>query len=699
MTSLALKLSRKLWPEIDHLPTEVRTSGMANIISVLYSAPLFLVGLVWLALETSPEVLQDQFAFLVLTGIFMYALEKLSFFLTIETGNGRYISTEGGLDIVLLWAAIFLVGPSAIWLGVFFVLLVFFRLWHSYTTTGERWNSLRNLTMGGAGNTLAVLVTLEFYERIGGEIPLPGLNPNVVLPALAALGFYFLLTFLLWSGFVLFVLIHRGSLFASNSSAWIIRVVLMALALPNLATPVGVLAAGLYAQNTIFMYLFYVTGIFLIAILARKLSMEAEFNRQRARQLEKLELLGEAIINSPPDASYLPQLLEANVPDMFAGRVIIWINDNQVLLRHPADWDLDPQPVAAWLRNQESASAFVINDPLPWMENSVARRPSVVCPIHDNEAGENIGGIYLEGRRVLPPWGKKELHSLFPPLYSLASQITSALHQAERYAQLLDYQRLSQELSLAGRIQASFLPNRMPDLPGWQLAVTLQPARATSGDFFDFIPLTENKLGIVIADVVDKGIGPALYMALSRTLLRTFATQYTDLPDRVLSLTNQRILSDARAHLFVTLFYGILDWETGEIKYCNAGHNPPILLRHNSPLTNTSLVKTGIPIGIDEDAFWEVETLSIQPGDQLILYTDGVVEAQNQEGMYFDEELLLEAVQARQGNSAHEIQSAILDALYRFIGDYPQMDDITLMVLARDPHSTPGVDPNNKISL
>jgi serine phosphatase RsbU (regulator of sigma subunit) len=418
--------------------------------------------------------------------------------------------------------------------------------------------------------------------------------------------------------------------------------------------------------------------------------MEAEFSRQRARQLEQLESLGEEIINAPPDASNLPELLEQHVPGMFPGRVMIWVAHDQVLLSNPPEWEVDLAAIDQWLMSVDGARAFTRREPLPWKDGQSAERSVVVCPIYDGQLGETIGGIYVETRRVLPPWGHKELASLYAPLYSLASQITSALNQAERYLQMLDYQRISQELTLAGRIQASFLPDRIPDLPGWQLAVTLLPARATSGDFFDFIPLSDNKLAIIIADVADKGIGPALYMALSRTLIRTFAPQYEDQPDVVLSLTNQRILSDARAHLFVTMFYGVLDWHTGTLVYCNAGHNPPMLLSSRESDHTISLSKTGIPIGIDPDETWACRKVPIQAGDVLVLYTDGVTEAQNMHGHFFDEDLLLEAALEKFGGAAYEIQSSILENLQGFVGEFPQSDDITLMVLARDRNPDTG---------
>jgi serine phosphatase RsbU (regulator of sigma subunit) len=685
----ALNLARRFWPNIEQLPSEVQISGIANVITVLYVTPLALVGLVWLVMETRWNVIAENWPFLLLIAVLMYILERLSFFLTIETGSGSYVNSEGSLDTVMMWSAILLFGPSAIWLGLFWLVVYFVELWSSSPATGDRWNSLRNLTMGTAVDTLCVLVSLLVYINLGGQFPIQGLNPVYVFPALVAMLVFFLMTLLMWSGFIIYVLAHRGKLIADSSTRPIIRLILLSLVLPNLANPFAILAAGLYVQNTIYMFFFLVVGLFLVAILARRLSMEAEFNRQRARQLEQLEKLGEDIINSPPDASNIPQILEKNTPSMFPGRLAIWVAGNQILLRSPNEWELDIQPIEQWLANQSEAVALSVKEPLPWDATQPARRPTVICPIYDNQDGRNIGGIYLEMRSIIGSWGGKELRSLFPPLHSLASQISSALHQAERYAETLEYEKINQELALAGRIQASFLPNRMPDLPGWQLAVTMLPARATSGDFFDFIPLSDGRLGLIIADVADKGIGPALYMALSRTLLRTFAHQFEDDPNQVLIQTNRRILSDARANLFVTLFYGILDWRNGILKFCNAGHNPPYLLSGKEGRYLAELDKTGIPIGIDPEAEWESHSAEINPGDVLVMYTDGITEAQDEKGNFFDEDLLIEAAEARLGRPAYEIQTSILESLQTFVGDFPQSDDITLMILARDLASHP----------
>jgi len=244
--------------------------------------------------------------------------------------------------------------------------------------------------------------------------------------------------------------------------------------------------------------------------------------------------------------------------------------------------------------------------------------------------------------------------------------------------------RFAQELALAGQIQASFLHNELPDIPGWQVSVALKPAREMSGDFYDINPLPNGQLGILVADVVDKGVGAALYMALSCTLFRTYAIDYLTQPQRVFSAVNRRILADTGAQQFVTAFYGILDPKTGTLQYCNAGHNPPYLFSANGGQIQ-SLGRTGIPLGIFEDETWTAETVHLNPGDVLVLYTDGVTDAENGQAAFFEAERLMASVKSNLGCTAHEIQGAILDDICAFTGDTPQLDDIALVVIAWEP--------------
>lgn len=457
----------------------------------------------------------------------------------------------------------------------------------------------------------------------------------------------------------------------------------LALALPTIAHPFAILAAGLYANNGLFSFAFFMIGLVVVAYLTRQFSHIAESNRQQSRQLEKLESLGRAILSAPPDMSTLPEILSEHIPNMFtSGNIAIWMVPGQILYRAPEDWEIDLGPIWDWGQETSESHAFTVNALLPWTDERGPHRPIVFTPIRAFEGKEVIGGIYMELRQLAQPWTRASMHKLFPALHSLADQISSTIHRSEEYARSIALEKVSQEIQLAGQIQASFLPNQFPNIPGWQLAVSLEPAGGLSGDFFDLIPLSRGRLGLVIADVADKGLGAALYMALCRTLLRTYAFEYQSRPDLVLAETNERILQDARAQLFITCFYGVLDPSDGSLTYCNAGHNPPIMVTGENKLF--ALARTGMPIGIDSDADWDRRTVYFSAGDKLILYTDGITESQSADGQFFDENQLVDCITRLAHGTAFDLQDGILQDIKAFSIGVPQSDDITLMILERE---------------
>lgn len=249
-------------------------------------------------------------------------------------------------------------------------------------------------------------------------------------------------------------------------------------------------------------------------------------------------------------------------------------------------------------------------------------------------------------------------------------------------AHALAHKKLSLELAEAGRIQHSLIPTESPLMENFQLSGVLLSAREMSGDFFDYYQLDEDRLGIVIADVADKGAGAALYMAMSRSLLRTYAVEAQLPSQQVLKEVNRRLLTDTPQGIFLTVFMGILNHKTGQFTYVNAGHNPPYLIKdyQNRPRV-TPLEKTGTLVGIFPESTWETNQVDFTPGDTLILYTDGITEAQNQAGQYYGQAQFLFSLKSNYGLDAEPYRNAILQNVISFSGDTPRLDDITLVIL------------------
>jgi len=244
--------------------------------------------------------------------------------------------------------------------------------------------------------------------------------------------------------------------------------------------------------------------------------------------------------------------------------------------------------------------------------------------------------------------------------------------------------KMERELILAGEVQTSFLPQTLPQIPGWQFSTTLKPARETSGDFYDVNVIHDGYLNFLVADVVDKGAGAALFMALSYTLFRTYAAQYPFDPNLVLSAVNRRILETTGGQQFVSVFYGVLELDSGDMSYCNAGHPPPIFISSIAGGKARKLVKTGITLGISEVDSWQKETVKFTAGDTLLLYTDGITDASDKRGEFFGESAIVDSLKKNTGQAVKDIQAALLADVGEFVGDAPQQDDIALVILARD---------------
>ncbi|HEY74411.1 MAG TPA: SpoIIE family protein phosphatase [Thermoflexia bacterium] len=302
-----------------------------------------------------------------------------------------------------------------------------------------------------------------------------------------------------------------------------------------------------------------------------------------------------------------------------------------------------------------------------------SERPLLAVPLAVK--GDVLGVMLLEEASVSRRFRERRLEIIT----GIAQQAALAVQNDRLQQEMAERERLERELQLAHEIQQTFMPGQPPDLHGWELAFGWRAARRVAGDFYDFFELPDRRLGLVIADVADKGMPAALFMALTRTLMRAAALEETS-PAAALARVNDLLVPDAQSGMFVTLFYAILSLEIGELTYANAGHNRPLLLRPGAEELE-QLVKGEMALGVMEGIRYKEHAISLEPGDYLLFYTDGVSEAFSPEGEIYGEERLQATIQAVAGNSAQEMLDGIDDSVAAFIGDAAPSDDRTTMVL------------------
>ena len=247
--------------------------------------------------------------------------------------------------------------------------------------------------------------------------------------------------------------------------------------------------------------------------------------------------------------------------------------------------------------------------------------------------------------------------------------------------------KMAAELALAGEVQSSFMPKEYPQLKGWQLSVKMRSAHETTGDFFDVIALPRGYTGILMADVEGKGVAAALYMALCWSLLRTYAWDFPRHPEMTLTSINQRLVEDTSARQHVSVFYGILDPESGGFVYCNAGLSPPLLVNSARGEVVRRLEHTGKSLGISEEELWWQNDFEIDPGETLVICTNGIPGAQNLVGDYYEVKGLAASARSHPGLNADSFVDVLFDDLQAFMVGMPQVDDQTMAVLIRDEKS------------
>lgn len=290
---------------------------------------------------------------------------------------------------------------------------------------------------------------------------------------------------------------------------------------------------------------------------------------------------------------------------------------------------------------------------------------------------ETVGLIYLDSRREAADLGSgnREL------LQSLAIEASTVLENARLLEQERARQALEEEMKIARLIQQSLLPERLPEAGWFQAAGSSIASRQVGGDYYDVMPVNGRAWAAVVADVCGKGVSSALLAALLQgTFLRLAET-----PAEIMAMLGQLnhfLLERTGGEKYATLFYSVLTAQ-GELRWANAAHCPPVLVRRGGALEQ--LDSTGMPVGLLEGASYEVRTTTLAPGDKVVLYTDGLTEARNDEGEFFESQRLLRLLRGFASFSCRALHETLLEEVASFTGGAEQADDITLLVLEYQP--------------
>lgn len=267
-------------------------------------------------------------------------------------------------------------------------------------------------------------------------------------------------------------------------------------------------------------------------------------------------------------------------------------------------------------------------------------------------------------------------------LQSLSDQASAAIYYAGLRDSLDEKKRIDHDLALARQIQSTLLPAELPKIPGFEIAAFNQPAKEIGGDYYDVIPLDDRHIGIALADVSGKSIGGAILMSVCRSVVRAQAPGMLS-PASLLRSINRVLSKDIAEDMFITMVYMVLHLDTRELVIARAGHEKPLVVRANQQVEFVE--STGGAIGMMEPTLFDEliteVTLTLEPGDMIVTYTDGITEAMNQSKDEWGLRLFTETCVITSSEGAHSLVNNVRQRIQRFVGEYPQYDDMTLVAL------------------
>jgi len=447
--------------------------------------------------------------------------------------------------------------------------------------------------------------------------------------------------------------------------------------------------------------------------LQKDLRRAKETAESKANDLEKLDRFASAV-SSTLDLQAILQVICKEMVQIFQSRNtgIGLLNSEKTKLTiaafHSAsDEESDAIGMEIPL-DGNVATLFVIQNGQPIVVPDVPNNP-LTESIHDiaSERGTQCLMIVplktrdeVIGTIGLPASDRNRIYTIADVLLAqkIATKITSAIENAHLYTKTEKAKNIAErDLEIGRKIQSGFFPSKLPTPPGWEIVSFFQAARQVAGDFYDVFQLEDGqRIGLVIGDVCDKGVGAALFMALFRSLIRAFTIQiFTDrfsdrkklhrpaveiLKRTIVQTNNYIAITHNHENMFATIFFGILEPKTGLLNYCNSGHEAPVVIGQNT--IKAHLKKTGPALGLFPDIEFSIEQIQLSPEDILFTYTDGVTDAQSKSGEFFTKKRLFELLK-RPFPSADVLLKHIRTQIQNHISGTEQYDDLTILTVRR----------------
>ncbi len=382
-----------------------------------------------------------------------------------------------------------------------------------------------------------------------------------------------------------------------------------------------------------------------------------------------MDLIGE---NLPMDRGIL-MLKEGNPAQLIPK--VIRINNKRLMDQRI----LVSQSIVNMVMNKHSSVLIsdVLADPRFKSRDSIVKMNihSAVCvPLWNNR--EIIGIIYSDRISVVKPFTDEDLK-----LLTLLANLAAVKIENSRSIEMsIEKEKMEKELALAAQIQRDFLPKETPECRGFDIAGYMTPCYQVGGDYYDFIPIGSNRLGVTVADVSGKGVSASLLMASLRASLHSEVHIHYDI-EKMAAKLNDFIHRSSSINSFITFFFCELNMKSGKLVFVNAGHNPPIVLEKKGKIRR--MESCGLCLGMFPDVEYKVQTVALNPGDIVLLFTDGITESRNKENKEFEENKLLKILKKDSKLSAQELVNEIQEEVKNFTSGTEQMDDMTVVVIKK----------------